>query len=383
MKIGFLLNHYAGHQLYHTVPIAFALSSAYPDVEVYIISSDEHQEEIAKQIGRKWKNQTCIFKQAQIPYIFKILDPVISQWIFWRKAAVLHFNKKLFCDLDALVVPEKNSLSLKKDKTMAHLKFIRIRHGAGDRATGLEISNDLFDLILASGSKMKSRLIQQCETIAKKIKVIGYPKFDAVTFGDKSMPLFQNEKPVVLYSPHYKSDEFSFQSMGKQVLDFFKEQTEYNLIFAPHILLYKRAKRHGTFDLSAYESCANIHIDTGSDASLDMTYTLQADIFLGDVSSQIYEFVYHPRPCIFINAHNISDWQDQEIYTHWRMGDVVQDITELKAALLNADENHRRYYKDLQEQLLSETFDLTSTPSSRRAADEIMIFLNPSIEKRT
>ena len=37
-----------------------------------------------------------------------------------------------------------------------------------------------------------------------------------------------------------------------------------------------------------------------------MTYTKQADIYLGDVSSQVYEFMLKPRPCIFFNPENIN-----------------------------------------------------------------------------
>ena len=41
----------------------------------------------------------------------------------------------------------------------------------------------------------------------------------------------------------------------------------------------------------------NLRFDPGSPASTDMTYTRAADIYLGDVSSQVYEFIAEPRPC--------------------------------------------------------------------------------------
>jgi hypothetical protein len=96
--------------------------------------------------------------------------------------------------------------------------------------------------------------------------------------------------------------------MGKAVLDFFKHNTDYNLIFAPHVILYQRRGRHGARLLHGYRKAPNIHIDTGSLASIDITYTDAADIDLGDVSSQDYEFPLKSRPCILLNAHNVAGW---------------------------------------------------------------------------
>ena len=42
-----------------------------------------------------------------------------------------------------------------------------------------------------------------------------------------------------------------------------------------------------------------IRVDLGSPASTDMRYTLPSDVYLGDASSQVYEFLIKPRHCIF------------------------------------------------------------------------------------
>lgn len=49
-------------------------------------------------------------------------------------------------------------------------------------------------------------------------------------------------------------------------------------------------------------------VDLDSPRLVEMTYTLTADIYLGDLSSQLYEFLIRPRPVAFINAHRV-DWQ--------------------------------------------------------------------------
>ena len=40
-----------------------------------------------------------------------------------------------------------------------------------------------------------------------------------------------------------------------------------------------------------------------------MAYTQRADIYLGDVSSQVYEFLLNPRPCVFLNPRRF-DWRE-------------------------------------------------------------------------
>src|SRR5262249_27598207 len=122
-----------------------------------------------------------------------------------------------------------------------------------------------------------------------------------------------------------------------------------------------------------YRNCPHIIIDTGSRHSVDMTYTLAADIYLGDASSQVYEFLIEPRPCIFINSHR-ARWQDDPNYAFWRFGPVVDSINALDAALKAAGPDLVRY-KPIQEEAFRRTFDLQPEPSAQRAADAIAAFL--------
>ena len=118
---------------------------------------------------------------------------------------------------------------------------------------------------------------------------------------------------------------------------------------------------------------ANIHIDTGSARSSDMSYTRQADIYLGDASSQVYEFLLTPRPCIFLNSHD-AKWQGNPDYGHWALGEVLGDVAELPAALDRAVAAPDAY-RAVQEAAVNDTFALSDIPSSRRAAQAIAAFL--------
>lgn len=75
-----------------------------------------------------------------------------------------------------------------------------------------------------------------------------------------------------------------------------------------------------------------------------MSYLFEADIYIGDNSSQVYEFLTKPRPCLFLNAHQIS-WRNSEDvnFDAWNLGDVVENINELNEKLSNAESNHKNY----------------------------------------
>jgi CDP-glycerol glycerophosphotransferase (TagB/SpsB family) len=186
----------------------------------------------------------------------------------------------------------------------------------------------------------------------------------------------------VLYNPHVSPHLSSWYKHGRTVLDFFAGNPDYNLIFAPHLMLFERKvvisidklrlDWPGRLD-SKYWDAPNIHIDLGSSASTDMSYAEAADIYLGDVSSQVYEFLIRPRPCVFLNSHGF-DYALDPNFAHWAAGEVIGDPSHLPAALARASTGHHKYI-DIQRELFARSIDLIRTPSSERAAQAIRQFL--------
>jgi CDP-glycerol glycerophosphotransferase (TagB/SpsB family) len=267
---------------------------------------------------------------------------------------------------------------LKTRYGLDRLKIVHTRHGAGDRAIGFNPTSARFDHVLVSGEKIRRRLIEDAGVEADRISVVGYPKFD-LHASTRTHALIDDGRPVVLYNPHVSPHLSSWYGMGRQVLDWFVEHDEYQLIFAPHVMLFERPfaltidklriDRPGRID-ERYLRAPNIHIDLGSRASSNMTYTNRADIYLGDVSSQIYEFLLKPRPCVFLDAHD-TDWADDKNYAHWRAGPVIDDPAMLGEALAEAVRDQGGRYAAAQHILFDQSFDLTETPSSIRAAQAV------------
>jgi hypothetical protein len=184
----------------------------------------------------------------------------------------------------------------------------------------------------------------------------------------------------VLYNPHCSPHLSSWFKHGRQVLDFFSENEDYQLIFAPHVMLFERRfvltidklrlNRRGRIDVR-YLKAPNIRIDLGSRACTDMSYTLMADLYLGDVSSQVYEFLLRPRPCLFLNSQCV-DWRNDPNYTQWQAGPVIDNPAQLATGLKRAFESHTGEYLAVQQQMFARSFDLDDRPSSSRAAEVLM-----------
>ena len=383
MRIGFLFNHDQIHQVAHSLPIALMLAKSDPDLDVIVATTNEvlrrevmriialHGGLGPRLVGLRQKNPI-------VRGIVRALDAVIPA----AKLAVYRDNLEFFRSLDALVVAEKTSAVLKTRYGLDNLRLIHTRHGAGDRAVGFNKASARFDFVLVSGPKIRDRLIAETGFPPENMAIVGYPKFDLIR--NRSLPpkLQGNGQPTVLYNPHASPHLSSWYRHGRAVLDFFVDNPNYNLIFAPHVMLFERKVVISIDKLRLdwpgqiapkYWDAPNIHIDLGSAASTDMSYTEAADIYLGDVSSQVYEFLLRPRPCIFLNSHRLEYAADPN-FAHWAAGTVVDDPSALEATLARAAPEHRRYL-GIQRDLFARSIALTKTPSSERASQAIRQFL--------
>jgi hypothetical protein len=383
LRVAFLYNHEGGHQARHSAPVIPALLAQYPDLDITVLASSDTLLETVRGLAGSVAEDRCRFLKIGAPAWHKPFARVLDLVLPFSRLDNLYSNAALFSRFDAVIVTEGTSLFLRKLDGLEHLKIIRIDHGAGDRSIGFTKSFGGNDLVLLHGPKQRERFLELGYLRPEQIAVIGYPKFDTVDIAaGRARKFFANSKPVVLYNPHPEPRLSSWYDMGLDVLEYFYNSTECNLIFAPHIMLFKR-RLHATVegltarwrkDLPAkYFSCPHIHVDLGSPASFDMTYTLAADIYLGDVSSQVYEFLIAPRPCIFINTHK-ADWKNDPNYAFWHFGPVVNNIAELDRALHASPATYEKY-RPAQEQALAKTFDRRDTPASVRAATAIGDFL--------
>ncbi|MEQ1510607.1 MAG: hypothetical protein ABL909_09450 [Sphingopyxis sp.] len=388
MRIGFLFNHDQVHQVAHSLPIALALARRGCDAEIIIaITSAKIGDEVLRLAGGALPNGITLNQLGLTSWSSRLLSGALGRFIPAAKLLIYRDNLDFFHSLDALIVTERTSLILKTRYGLSRLMMILSDHGAGDRAIGFGRSTAQFDHILAAGQKIADRLIAEAGVHPDQITITGYPKFDLAPPPPPKLKFSGNGKPIVLYNPHVSPHLSSWYKSGRAVLDFFLDNPEYNLIFAPHIMMFTRRAVvtidrlridfPGQLD-PKYVAAPNIHVDVDSAALTDMSYTNVADIYLGDVSSQIYEFLKSPRPCAFLNSHAI-DWAGDANYAHWQAGPVTTSPTELGPALARAVDSHAKHYKAIQARLFAYTFDLTNEPSASRSAKAILNLLKDRV----
>lgn len=380
LKIGFLFNHDQIHQIAHSLPIAVELANRNSGVEVVLATTSDRIALEVKRLANKSIGKSVELRELRLRRpLSKILAFLGGKIVPASKLLLYRDNLDFFRSLDVLVVTEKTSLILKTRYKLDRLLIVHTRHGAGDRAIGFNKASAKFDHVLVSGEKVRDRLITDAEVRPNRISIVGYPKFDLFA-AERWQPSFSDpQRPLVMYNPHVSPHLSSWFKMGLSVLEWFAERSDYNLIFAPHVMLFERPvvvtidrfriARPGAIP-DRLRRANNIHVDLGSSLSTSMAYLNSADIYLGDVSSQIYEFLLHPRPCVFLNPHRFA-WQHDPNFAFWAAGPVVDTITELGPALKKAMAEHETHYAPIQRQLVEATFDLTEVPSSMRAAKAI------------
>ena len=383
MRIGFLFNHDQVHQVAHSLPIALAMARNGVDAEIVVATTSPRlTAEVIRLGGGLIGAGIQLVELKLTSRRSRMLAGALETVLPATKLLVYSDNLDFFRSLDVLVVAEKTSLILKTRYGLDKLAIVHTRHGAGDRAIGFDKASAGFDHVLVSGPKIRDRLVLEAKVDPAKISVVGYPKFDLAPARPGVRPLLDDGRPVVLYNPHVSPHLSSWYGAGRRVLDWFVEHDEYQLIFAPHVMLFERPfvlsidrlrlDRAGRID-ERYLRAPNIQIDLGSRASTTMAYTDRADIYLGDASSQVYEFLRRPRPCVFLNTHHLA-WQNDPNFAHWRAGPVIDDPADLGAALAQARQNHESVYRPIQQAMFDYSFELTEEPSSARAARALANF---------
>ncbi|MBU1375671.1 MAG: hypothetical protein KKE02_22595 [Alphaproteobacteria bacterium] len=383
MRMGFLFNHDQVHQVAHSLPIALALARGGTGAEIVVATTNPRLSAEVIRLGEGLIGPAIRLVELGLKRrSSRLAKGALEAMVPATKLLIYGDNLDFFRSLDVLVVAEKTSLILKTRHGLKDLKIVHTRHGAGDRAIGFDKASAGFDHVLVSGRKIRDRLVAEAGVDPASISVVGYPKFDMSAGPGHVRPLIDDGRPVVLYNPHVSPHLSSWYAAGRQVLDWFVEHDDHHLIFAPHVMLFERpfvltidklrVDRPGRIE-ERYLRAPNIHIDLGSRASTTMAYTNRADIYLGDASSQVYEFLLKPRPCVFLNPHRLP-WKGDPNFAHWQAGPVIEDVEELGAALAQAQASHATTHRPIQQAMFDASFDLTEEPSAIRAARAVAVF---------
>jgi hypothetical protein len=369
--IGFLLIGGA-HQLLHIVPVAAALSrEAGPPVGLFAASASLASS-ACEQMGRLGAGAFEAYA-LDLPRVVAALAVDTRTGSNLKALRLLRHARRLR-RCQALVTAERTSTLLQR--LPGHCPpMIHLRHGAGDRAVGFESRIAMFDQVIVAGEKDRQRVIASRLLPPERVHACGYIKLAALRqLGASRRPLFDNDRPTVLYNPHFRRELSSWHVHGAEVIRRIRECGRFNLVVAPHIRLFADASAAARQAWERLAAPGEVIVDLGSQRSLDMTYTLAADIYVGDVSSQVYEFTSQPRPCVFLDSHGAA-WQDNPDYLMWKMGEVIASPQLLLAALARAGELHHQH-RPLQQQMTQNALGDTGPECATNAARVILRSLN-------
>jgi hypothetical protein len=380
----FIYNHDAAHHVAHNAGIAGALAQALPAVRTIIaFASPDIRHEIDKLLSADQAAAVEWIDLSLPKWLHQSLAP-LNRFVPIRRLARLYWHRRTLQKAAAIVATERTCLTLKRYWRTKSPRFILVPHGAGDRNVTTHPAYQQFDLFLLSGQKVLDQFVDARLTTADQCRIIGYAKFDTLR-NRAPQKLFDNDRPSFVYNPHFDPHLSSWYDHGQDILQWFYERADdFNLIFAPHVMLFFKkvhiSPEHKVTRVRPeidprFLDAPNIHIDTASERLFDMSYMMAADAYIGDVSSQVYEFLYRPRPCFFIDSHGGSESGNEREYDFWNNGPVVGSATELGRILPDFAAIGDRYHA-VQTERMRYTVDVGDPrPASVRGAEAICDYL--------
>lgn len=385
----FLFNHDAAHQVAHSAGLAGATALMMAEQNdkrgVIVATSGPHIRREIERLLTAEQIAALKWRDLSLPRWLNFLLAPLNEFAPARRFATLYWHRRTLRRAALIVSTERTCLTLKRHwRSGKGPRFAYVPHGSGDRNVAVHPALKDFDLCLVSGQKVVDQLVTAGVATPEKCRIVGYTKFDILRHRQPEV-FFNNGRPAFLYNPHFDPHMSSWFDQGNAVLRFFYDRPDqFNLIFAPHVMLFKK-KVHISPEFKVtktrpdiapeFRSAPNILIDVDGPRLFDMSYTCAADAYIGDVSSQIYEFLSRPRACFFLDVHSGSTLQDTPAYDFWNNGPVLES-TEQFDALLPQYQAIAEQYRAAQTERMAYTADNSSPfPASERGAMAILDYL--------
>lgn len=366
------------HQALHIAPVAVSLSQIEgSQVAAFVLN---RADQVAFELLLTRLGDIRI--DIQVMAVPRLLEWLLALPVLLRagKGVRLLFWNRSIGRYDAVLAAERTTTIL-KNLPWWRVPMIHIPHGAGDRAKGFEPRLARFDHIIVSGPKDRQRMIAQGLVAPDNCTVSGSIKVAACkTMQRDAAPLFDNARPTIIYNPHFDHGLGSFSRFAAALIDAVIACDQFNLIVAPHIRMFEAASLAERDEWQKLAVPGQVIIDLASPRLSDMSYTNAADIYLGDVSSQVYEYLTVLRPCVFINAHNVV-WRGDPNYAMWQFGPVCNDVPHVMRALEMAGETHAAYIENqriMVADALGDHGDQAPKIAARQLLDAIARFSQPA-----
>ncbi|HEC92333.1 MAG TPA: hypothetical protein ENI51_04970, partial [Candidatus Atribacteria bacterium] len=308
------------HQIYHSIFIAIELSNIQKDYQAVVLSTSNEASQIIEEELNSIPNTVKFIKIKHPGY--NRINFSINWFVFLCR---LRMHKPC-----AVVVTDYYDNVFRQ--LLLETYWVYVPHGLANRGFAFEPHIREYNLVILPGKRdlegMQKRLgfLNNCE-------IGGYSKFDYFHYHPLEPPqLFPEKRPDILYNSHFEEKESSFFDKGLDLLRALSETNKYNIIFMPHPDLVRKYPKlvNKSLELS--------NVVLISRPKINLEYMALADLYITDVSSSAFEFLYFNRPIIYFNTKKVP----KDRYPSWRFGKVVEDleniILEMERSLNNPQE---------------------------------------------
>jgi hypothetical protein len=267
-----------------------------------------------------------------------------------------------------VVCAEQTSLWLPRLLPILPMRFVKTSHGVGSMSARDDPRRRAaYRMLVPSEQERETYLARGFP--AERVIATGYVK-SAFRPASRTRP-FDGSRPVLVYAPHWQRHRSSWWAWGREIVAMLARQDRFDVILAPHQRLAERDPAVRAVCKAA--AGAHVHVADEGFARVDGSYMAAADMYLGDTSSQVVEYLANPRPCVFLDPDRI-DWRATDDHGFWACGEVVDDLAMLSAALDRAGVEHPRYL-DAQRAYAGAALGVTGRRAAENAADAVLAAL--------
>jgi len=372
------------HQFLHGLPVAASLSRR-PGVEVEVFVLNMAETRAAWALLDALGADRVDVIEMRLPRMVEKFTgrrapetPLKTERLVWWSRRI----RRAAC----IVTLERTSSLLKRLPGRCP-PMIHIPHGVGGARRagggGLDQRFSRFDLALLAGESDRETTVRLGLLPPERVAIVGQVKLAGLRRLGKLRRhrLFDNDRPTVLYNPHFHPRRGTWARFGRPLIEALREDRGFNLIVAPHMRLFQSRPDEEIEALRALSEPDWLIVDPGSDRSTDMTYTMAADIYLGDFSSQLYEYLIEPRPCVLIDQLGDGGRDDTMLPRMWSLGERVTEVEQIMPALRRATARHAEHC-EAQRATVREAIGLLDEDAGEVAADLILARLDARASRR-
>lgn len=363
------------YQAYHLSDIAAAMSRD-PLVDLSILTADGQIDPLLERLEAGQFERPVPHERLHVAAPVRLLRR--ARIFGFLKQQILGNRRNLarFAQFDAIVTSTTHLARVRRLVARSTM-FIHCDHGAGGRQQSFSTDMGKFDFLVATGPAVVERFVRDGLATPQTAFAAGLVKLETCRrIAGEQPPLFDNDAPIVLFNSHSKRSLRSWERFADPLIEHARRTGEFNLIVAPHVKLFARRPAALWRRWARKSVPGRVHVDLGSEASQDMRYSFAADIYAGDVSSQVYEFLVEPRPCVFLNAHQAS-WRGNRDYPMWRLGEVADSPADAIRLIGTAFADHQRF-ADLQRAERDERIGISRSGMAEQASAAILRFIRKS-----